>query len=47
MYEVIVFEVGFILVKINKKNILIFQLLEGKKMLLLGMLVLFLDKEMV
>lgn len=45
-HEVIVSEVGLTPVKTNKKNILTLQLLEGKKMLLLGMLVLFPDKEM-
>ena len=45
-HEVIVSEVGLTPVKTNKKKSLTLQLLEGKKMLLLGMLVLFPDKEM-
>lgn len=40
-HEVIVFQVGLTPVKTNKENIFTLQLLEGKKMLLLRMLVLF------
>ena len=40
-HEVIVFEVGLTPVKTNKENISTLQLLEGKTLLLLGMLVLF------
>ena len=45
MHEVIVFEVGLTPVKTNKENISSLQPPEGKKMLLLGMPVLFPAKE--